>query len=74
MRFDHNFLRDQVLENTEKALKKLGVSIYQFKPSFEIVKEMMIESFKEKRRFFAGTVMWEYQLFQLIQLLKKKSL
>ena len=36
-----NFLRDQVLENTEKALKKLGVSIYQFKPSFEIVKEMM---------------------------------
>ena len=59
-----------MLENTEKALKKLGVSIYQFKPSFEIVKEMMIESLK-RRGDFAGTVMWEYQLFQLIQLLKK---
>jgi N-acetyl sugar amidotransferase len=44
VRFDHNFLRKQVLENTEKTLNKLGVGIYEFKPSFEIVKEMMIES------------------------------
>ncbi len=51
VRFDHNFLRNQVLENTEKALKKLGVSIYQFKPSFEIVKEMMIESLKRRGDF-----------------------
>ena len=40
-----------MLENTEKALKKLGVSIYQFKPSFEIVKEMMIESLKRRGDF-----------------------
>jgi len=32
-------------------LKKLGVSIYQFKPSFEIVKEMMIESLKRRGDF-----------------------
>ena len=61
-----------MLENTEKSTKKTWcqhLSIY----SFEIVKEMMIESLK-RRGVFAGTVMWEYQLFQLIQLLKKKFL
>ena len=51
VRFDHNFLRKQVLDNTEKVLKKLGVSIYQFKPSFEIVKEMMVESLKRRGDF-----------------------
>ena len=43
VRFNHNFLRDQVLENSEKALK-LGVSIFEYKPRFDIVKEMMAET------------------------------
>lgn len=51
VRFDHNFLRDQVQENTEKTLQKLGVNIYQFKPNFNIVKEMMIESLKRRGDF-----------------------
>jgi N-acetyl sugar amidotransferase len=51
VRFNHNFLRDQVLHNTEKALKKLGVSIYEYKPRFNIVKEMMVESLKRRGDF-----------------------
>ena len=51
VRFNHNFLRDQVLENSEKALKKLGVSIFEYKPRFDIVKEMMAESLKRRGDF-----------------------
>lgn len=51
VRFDHNFLRKTVLKNTEKTLKKLGVNIYEFKPNFEIVREMMLESLKRRGDF-----------------------
>ena len=51
VRFDHNFLRDNVLNNTERTLKKLKVDIYEFKPDFEIVREMMIESFNRRGDF-----------------------
>ena len=44
VRFDHNFLRKQVIENTERVISKLGVDIVTYKPNFNIVKEMMIES------------------------------
>ena len=44
LRFDHNFLRKNVLLNTEKTLNKLGVDFINFKPNFSIVKKMMIES------------------------------
>ena len=44
LRFDHNFLRKNVLLNTEKTLNKLGVDFINFKPNFSIVKKMMFES------------------------------
>ncbi len=44
LRFDHNFLRKNVLQNTEKTLSKLGVDFVNFKPNFLVVKKMMIES------------------------------
>ena len=44
VRFDHNFLRKTVIENTEKTINKLGVDFINFKPDFEIVKKMMFES------------------------------
>lgn len=44
VRFDHNFLRKTVIENTEKIINKLGVDFINFKPDFEIVKKMMFES------------------------------
>ena len=44
VRFDHNFLRKTIEENTEKTLNKLGVDFINFKPNFEIVKKMMFES------------------------------
>ena len=44
VRFDHNFLRKTILDNTEKTLNILGVDFINFKPNFEIVKKMMFES------------------------------
>ena len=44
VRFDHNFLRKTIIDNTEKTLNKLGVDFINFKPNFEIVKKMMFES------------------------------
>ncbi len=44
VRFDHNFLRKTLQDNTEKTLNKLGVDFINFKPNFEIVKKMMFES------------------------------
>ncbi len=44
VRFDHNFLRETVEKNTEKTLKKLSVDFINFKPNFELVKKMMLES------------------------------
>ena len=44
VRFDHNFLRKTINDNTEKTLSKLGVDFLNFKPDFEIVKKMMFES------------------------------
>ena len=44
LRFDHNFLRKNVLTNSERTISKLGVDFINFKPKFSIVKKMMVES------------------------------
>lgn len=51
VRFDHNFLRDQVIKNTEKVIKKLGVDFINFKPNFEVVKKLMLESLYRRGDF-----------------------
>ncbi len=43
-RFDHNFFRNNVNSNTEKTISKLGVDIVTYKPNFQLVKDLMIES------------------------------
>jgi len=44
VRFDHNFLRKTIMDNTEKTLNKLGVDFINFKPNWEVVKKIMFES------------------------------
>lgn len=53
VRFDHGFMRPQVIENTERTIKKLGVDYILFKPDWQTVKKLMRESFIRK-----GDVMW----------------
>ena len=44
VRFDHNFLREKVLENTEKVIKKLNVDFINVKPNLKVIKKLMLES------------------------------
>lgn len=44
VRFDHQFLRSKVIQNTEKVIGKLGVDFINVKTNFEIIKKTMIES------------------------------
>ncbi len=44
VRFDHNFLREKVLENTEKVIKKLDVDFINVKPNLKVIKKLMLES------------------------------
>lgn len=44
VRFDHQFLRPKVIQNTERVINKLGVDFMNVKTNFEIIKKTMIES------------------------------
>ena len=44
VRFDHNFYRDIIEENTQRTISKLGVDFINYKSNFEIVKKTMLES------------------------------
>lgn len=44
VRFDHQFLRSKVIQNTEMVINKLGVDFINVKTNFEIIKKTMIES------------------------------
>ncbi len=49
--FDHGFLRPNLRENTERTIKKLGVDYMQFRPSWRVVRKLMLESLKRKGDF-----------------------
>ncbi|MEK6982291.1 MAG: N-acetyl sugar amidotransferase [Candidatus Micrarchaeota archaeon] len=49
--FDHGFLRPQTVANTEMVVKKLGVDFLKFRPNWQIVKKLMLESLKRKGDF-----------------------
>lgn len=44
VRFDHQFLRSKVIQNTEKIISKLGVDFINIKTNFELIKKIMLES------------------------------
>jgi N-acetyl sugar amidotransferase len=51
--FDHGFYRPNVLTNTERTVKKLGVDYMKFKSDWQTVKKLMRESLNRK-----GDIMW----------------
>ena len=42
--FDHGFYRPRILQNRIRALRKLGVDMISFTPSWTLVKKLMLES------------------------------
>ena len=51
VRFDHGFLRGNVLENTRKVIRRLGVDFHNFTPNWHVVRKLMLQSFLEKGDF-----------------------
>jgi len=51
VRFDHGFYRPQLEENNKRTFKQLGVDVVQFTPSWHVVRELMLESYKRRGDF-----------------------
>lgn len=51
VRFDHGFLRPNVLENTNRTLRRLGVDFHHFTPNWKVVQKLMLQAFLEKGDF-----------------------
>jgi len=49
--FDHGFLRPNLLENTIRTIRKLGVDLHVFTPNWKVVQKLMLQSFLEKGDF-----------------------
>ena len=49
--FDHGFYRTHHLQNVDKVIRKLGVDYLKFRPSWYVVKKLMLESLKRKGDF-----------------------
>ncbi len=49
--FDHGFMRPTMLKNVERVVKQLGVDYLKFRPNWQIVKKLMLESLKRKGDF-----------------------
>jgi N-acetyl sugar amidotransferase len=51
VRFNHGFLRPNVLENTVRTIRQLGVDFHEFTPNWRLVQKFMLQSFLEKGDF-----------------------
>ncbi|MFB3924418.1 MAG: N-acetyl sugar amidotransferase [Syntrophales bacterium] len=51
VRFDHGFLRPNLLENTHRTMRLLGADFHNFTPNWKIVQKLMLQSFLEKGDF-----------------------
>src|SRR5262249_3537785 len=51
VQFDHGFLRPNLRANNERTFKKLGVDVLSFRPSWHVVRKLMLESLKRKGDF-----------------------
>src|SRR3989344_1002973 len=68
--FDHGFYRPQVLNDTIKTLKKLGVDFHRYRPNWQVVKKLMLESLRRKGDFcwHCHTGVFAYPMQVAIQL------
>lgn len=51
VQFDHGFLRQGTLENNKKTLEKIGCEFLSFRPNWQVVRCLMLESLKRKGDF-----------------------
>ncbi len=51
VRFNHGFLRSNLMQNCDRVFRKLGVDVHDFTPSWRIVKRLMLQAFLEKGDF-----------------------
>lgn len=51
VQFDHGFMRPRMLENNVRTFKKLGVDFLSFRPNWNTVRKLMLESLKRKGDF-----------------------
>jgi N-acetyl sugar amidotransferase len=51
VRFDHGFLRPNLMENTIRTIRTLGVDFHHFTPNWKVVQKFMLQSFLEKGDF-----------------------
>lgn len=49
--FDHGLFRPTVRENWERTLRRMGVDHINFRPSWQVIKKVMLESLKRKGDF-----------------------
>jgi len=69
VRFDHGFLRPNLLENTIRTIRKLGVDLHVFTPNWKVVQKLMLQSFLEKGDFcwHCHTGIFAYPMWVAIQ-------
>lgn len=51
VQFNHGFLRPNLLQNNERAFRKLGVEVLRFTPNWRLVKRVMLEALIRKGDF-----------------------
>jgi len=49
--YDHGFMRRNLLENTKRTIRKLGVDFHVFTPNWKVVQKLMLQSFLDKGDF-----------------------
>lgn len=51
VRFNHGFLRKRLDDNCDRVFRKLGVDVVEYKPSWHVVRKLMLQAFIEKGDF-----------------------
>lgn len=51
VRFDHGFLRPQVVDNSTRAFRILGVDVLHFTPNWQVVRKLMFEALRRRGDF-----------------------
>ena len=69
VRFDHGFLRQNVIDNTDRVLRRLGADFIHFRPNWKVVQKLMLQSFLEKGDFcwHCHTGIFSYPMWVAIQ-------
>lgn len=69
VRFDHGFLRQNVIDNTDRVLRRLGADFLHFRPNWKVVQKLMLQSFLEKGDFcwHCHTGIFSYPMWVAIQ-------